>query len=100
VTHAKVRVRRIYDEPSAADGNRVLVDRIWPRGVSKARAHLDDWCKQIAPSNELRKGGITTIQPGSQSPAVATVTSSPTASSRPRLITCVITCAHWPNTTP
>lgn len=51
----RVRVRRIYDEPAAADGARVLVDRIWPRGMSKARAHLDDWCKQVAPSTELRK---------------------------------------------
>ena len=55
VTHAKIQVRRIYDEPSRADGTRVLVDRIWPRGVSKARADLDEWCKQIAPSTELRK---------------------------------------------
>lgn len=50
-----VQVRRIYDEPSSADGTRVLVDRIWPRGMSKDRAHLDEWCKQIAPSTELRK---------------------------------------------
>lgn len=50
-----VRVRRIYEEPSATDGTRVLVDRLWPRGVSKERAQLDDWCKDIAPSTELRK---------------------------------------------
>lgn len=37
------------------DGIRILVDRIWPRGVSKARAHLDEWCKDVAPSTELRK---------------------------------------------
>ena len=49
-----VQVRRIYDDPTASDGTRVLVDRIWPRGVSKARAHLDEWCKEIAPSTELR----------------------------------------------
>lgn len=52
-TH-RVQVRRIYDDPKADDGARVLVDRLWPRGVSKARAHLDEWCKQIAPSTELR----------------------------------------------
>ncbi|MET0456289.1 MAG: DUF488 domain-containing protein [Mycobacterium sp.] len=51
----RVQVRRIYDAPSADDGTRVLVDRLWPRGVSKARAHLDEWCKQIAPSTELRE---------------------------------------------
>lgn len=50
----RVQVRRIYDAPMPDDGARVLVDRLWPRGVSKARAHLDDWCKQIAPSTELR----------------------------------------------
>jgi uncharacterized protein YeaO (DUF488 family) len=49
-----VQVRRIYDDPTPSDGTRVLVDRIWPRGMSKARAHLDDWCKEIAPSTELR----------------------------------------------
>jgi uncharacterized protein YeaO (DUF488 family) len=50
-----VKVRRIYDEVLPEDGTRVLVDRLWPRGVSKARAHLDEWCKDIAPSTELRK---------------------------------------------
>ncbi|MGB6057780.1 MAG: DUF488 domain-containing protein [Microthrixaceae bacterium] len=50
-----VRVRRIYDDPGSDDGTRVLVDRIWPRGISKENAHLDDWCKEVAPSTELRK---------------------------------------------
>jgi uncharacterized protein YeaO (DUF488 family) len=50
-----VRVRRIYDDPTGDDGIRVLVDRRWPRGVSKARAELDDWCTQVAPSDALRK---------------------------------------------
>ncbi|WP_280236840.1 DUF488 domain-containing protein [Nocardia cyriacigeorgica] len=50
-----VRTRRIYDDPAPDDGTRVLVDRLWPRGMSKERAHLDEWCKQIAPSTELRK---------------------------------------------
>jgi uncharacterized protein YeaO (DUF488 family) len=48
-------VRRIYDEPSTQDGARVLVDRIWPRGMTKDRAHLDEWLKDVAPSTELRK---------------------------------------------
>ena len=51
----KVRVRRVYEEPERADGTRVLVDRIWPRGLTKAKAALDEWCKEIAPSTELRK---------------------------------------------
>jgi uncharacterized protein YeaO (DUF488 family) len=50
-----VKARRIYDPALPSDGTRVLVDRIWPRGVSKAHAHLDEWCKDIAPSTELRK---------------------------------------------
>jgi len=49
------QVRRIYDEPRRRDGTRVLVDRIWPRGLSKEKAHLDEWCKQIAPSTRLRQ---------------------------------------------
>ena len=50
----EVKVRRIYDEPMRADGTRVLVDRVWPRGLSKKRAHVDEWLKEIAPSTKLR----------------------------------------------
>jgi uncharacterized protein YeaO (DUF488 family) len=50
-----LRIARIYEEPTAADGKRILVDRLWPRGVSKERARLDDWCKQVSPSDELRR---------------------------------------------
>ena len=53
-TH-KVQVRRVYDAPARGDGHRVLVDRIWPRGLTKEGAHLTEWCKTIAPSTELRK---------------------------------------------
>jgi uncharacterized protein YeaO (DUF488 family) len=49
-----VRVRRVYEDPDPDDGVRVLVDRIWPRGMTKARAALDEWCKDVAPSHELR----------------------------------------------
>ena len=51
----KVQVRRVYDDPAPGDGTRVLVDRIWPRGMTKEKASLDEWCKQIAPSTVLRK---------------------------------------------
>jgi len=51
----QVQLRRIYDDPACDDGIRVLVDRRWPRGVSKARAELDEWCKEVAPSDGLRK---------------------------------------------
>lgn len=50
----RVRVCRIYDEPTPGDGMRVLVDRLWPRGVSKQAARIDEWLKDIAPSSELR----------------------------------------------
>lgn len=50
-----IKLKRIYDEPSEDDGCRVLVDRIWPRGVAKKDAKLDDWCKAVTPSDELRK---------------------------------------------
>jgi uncharacterized protein YeaO (DUF488 family) len=49
-----IRVRRVYDQPDSQDGARVLVDRIWPRGLSKDAARLDDWAKDVAPSAELR----------------------------------------------
>jgi uncharacterized protein YeaO (DUF488 family) len=51
----QVQVRRVYDEPAESDGARVLVDRIWPRGMTKVRAALSEWCKDVAPSTELRK---------------------------------------------
>jgi uncharacterized protein YeaO (DUF488 family) len=51
---AKITVARIYDPP-AADALRVLVDRVWPRGLRKDDAHLDEWCKDVAPSTQLRK---------------------------------------------
>ncbi|MET8684944.1 DUF488 family protein [Streptomyces sp. NPDC004732] len=50
-----VQVKRVYDEASPDDGTRVLIDRLWPRGVSKDRARLDAWDKELAPSNELRR---------------------------------------------
>lgn len=55
VSKHKVQVRRAYDEPVRGDGKRVLVDRIWPRGLSKEKADFDEWCKLVAPSTQLRK---------------------------------------------
>src|SRR5215469_17638220 len=49
-----VALKRVYDEPAASDGTRVLVERLWPRGFSKDRAHIDLWLKEAAPSHELR----------------------------------------------
>jgi uncharacterized protein YeaO (DUF488 family) len=50
-----VRMRRIYEQPTRKDGTRVLVDRVWPRGLSKDEARIDEWFKQVAPSTKLRK---------------------------------------------
>jgi uncharacterized protein YeaO (DUF488 family) len=50
-----MRVKRVYDEPAAEDGTRILVDRLWPRGIAKEKARIDEWLKEIAPSDELRK---------------------------------------------
>ncbi|WP_077329412.1 DUF488 domain-containing protein [Virgibacillus siamensis] len=50
-----VQMKRIYEEASEDDGLRVLVDRVWPRGMSKEKAKLDHWMKEIGPSSELRK---------------------------------------------
>src|SRR5690348_12232818 len=54
MTGADIRVRRVYEDPSPADGARVLVDRVWPRGLRKDAARLDEWAKDVAPSTELR----------------------------------------------
>ena len=51
----QIRLKRVYDDPAEDDGFRVLVDRLWPRGLSKERAALDLWAKEVAPSTELRK---------------------------------------------
>ncbi len=51
----RVHVARVYDPPGDDDGARVLVDRLWPRGLSKDAAALDHWCRDVAPSSELRK---------------------------------------------
>ena len=50
-----IKIKRIYDAPTPDDGTRILVDRLWPRGLSKDKAKVDLWLKEIAPSNELRK---------------------------------------------
>ena len=50
-----VKLKRVYDEPSEDDGTRILVDRLWPRGLTKEKAHIGLWLKEVAPSNELRK---------------------------------------------
>lgn len=49
------RIKRVYEKPNEEDGFRILVDRLWPRGLTKAKAKLDLWLKEIAPSTELRK---------------------------------------------
>jgi uncharacterized protein YeaO (DUF488 family) len=51
----KISVKRAYEKAAAADGTRILVDRLWPRGIAKAKAKVDLWLKEIAPSDELRK---------------------------------------------
>jgi uncharacterized protein YeaO (DUF488 family) len=50
-----VKLKRIYDEADSHDGYRVLIDHVWPRGVSRERAKLDEWARDLAPSDELRK---------------------------------------------
>jgi uncharacterized protein YeaO (DUF488 family) len=49
-----LKIKRVYDPPQPGDGKRLLVDRLWPRGLAKEKAHVDDWIKELAPSSELR----------------------------------------------
>lgn len=51
----QVRIKRVYEDTSASDGYRVLVDRLWPRGISKDAAAFDEWLKAVGPSDELRR---------------------------------------------
>jgi uncharacterized protein YeaO (DUF488 family) len=51
----EIAIKRVYEQPEPADGKRILVDRLWPRGLSKEKAHLTGWMKEIAPSDELRR---------------------------------------------
>jgi uncharacterized protein YeaO (DUF488 family) len=50
-----LRLKRAYEPPEASEGYRVLIDRLWPRGVSKEEARLDEWARELAPSSELRR---------------------------------------------
>jgi len=50
-----IRIKRAYEEPDREDGTRILVDRLWPRGLTKEKARIDLWLKDVAPSTELRK---------------------------------------------
>src|SRR5215204_2052660 len=86
-----VRVRRAYDEPERDGGTRVLVDRIWPRGLTKDKACLDQWFKQVAPRQSYGNGTATTPNGSKSSAAViARNSSTPSAPKRSR------TCGSWP----
>lgn len=54
-TLMEVKIKRVYDEPDKEDGKRILVDRLWPRGLTKEKADIDLWLKEVAPSTGLRK---------------------------------------------
>jgi uncharacterized protein YeaO (DUF488 family) len=55
MTRQKLRIKRVYEPPQPEDGARILVDRLWPRGLSRERARVDLWLKEIAPSTTLRR---------------------------------------------
>lgn len=55
ITTMNVRIKRVYEKPDENDGTRILVDRLWPRGLTKEKARVDFWLKDVAPSTELRK---------------------------------------------
>ncbi len=52
---SRIAIKRVYDAPDTSDGKRILVDRLWPRGLTKEKARIDYWAKDVSPSNELRK---------------------------------------------
>ena len=57
-----IQIKRIYEECSESDGYRILIDRLWPRGITKERAKIDLWSKDIAPSNDLRKWHLQNLE--------------------------------------
>ena len=57
-----IQIKRIYEECSESDGYRILIDRLWPRGITKERAKIDLWSKDIAPSNDLRKWYLQNLE--------------------------------------
>ena len=65
-----IHLKRVYEEPSKKDGMRVLVERLWPRGLTKERAAVDLWLKDVAPSPELASGSAMTRPAGSNSRSV------------------------------
>lgn len=73
-----VRIRRVYEPPSPGDGKRVLVDRLWPRGIRRENAAIDLWLKEIAPSDALRRRLAMIRRTGTSSSPFTTPSSSPT----------------------
>ena len=57
-----IKIKRIYEDDSETDGYRILIDRLWPRGITKERAKIDFWSKDIAPSNDLRKWYLQNLE--------------------------------------
>lgn len=55
IDHTMIQIKRVYEKPTKNDGKRILVDRLWPRGLTKQKAAIDTWLKDIGPSTELRK---------------------------------------------
>ncbi len=55
IATSRIKLKRAYEPPAPDDGTRILIDRLWPRGVKKSDAEIDDWMKEIAPSADLRK---------------------------------------------
>lgn len=70
ITASHVRLRRAYEAPAPDDDTRVLVDRLWPRGVSKANAAIDEWMKEVAPSASCDSGSAMIRSAGTSSSAV------------------------------
>ena len=95
MANVQVQVRRAYEDPAPGDGTRVLVDRIWPRGLTKARAALDEWCKEIAPGCS---GTGRTSGDDHQAPAQSRLT--PTMMSQEVIMTMRLRMPHVPTTRP
>jgi hypothetical protein len=83
MTAIDLRVKRIYDLAEPGDGYRVLIDHVWPRGVSRERAQLDEWARELAPSDGL-VSGLTTFPSGLGSSALAIGRSLPATLTRSR----------------
>jgi len=91
---AGVRIKRAYDEAEPGDGYRILIDHVWPRGISRERAHLDEWARELAPRVTICVSGSITSRSALRTSARDTAMSSPVRQSASTCYVNALSTAH------